>query len=112
MSTNQPRSSNIFLFHGEDDFSLRRKIDHWKREFAKKYSASSINVLDADNLVDPELIAKLKNELAPSLFSSKKLIIIRNCLPRKADSSRAEFLLGFVPQIPKDYFVIFWESTK
>ncbi len=112
MATNPSPSSNVFLFYGEDDFSLRRKIEHWKSEFAKKYSGSSISILDAESAGDIDLIKKLKDELAPSLFSSKKLIVVRNALPRKADSPAAGFLLEFVPQVPKDIFLVFWEANK
>ncbi len=105
--------SNVFLFYGEDDFSLRRKIDFWKTEFAKKYSASAITVVDAANLSELDLISKLRSELAPSLFSAKKLLIVRNSLPRKASQTDlSEFFLNFISLIPKDYFVIFWETSK
>ena len=106
------KSKNIYLFYGSDDFSLKRKVDRWKEEFAKKYSTNSISILDSESLSEIELIKKLKNELAPSLFSDKKLLILRNILPRKADSSVAEFLLELIPQIPKDYFLIFQEFAK
>ena len=72
---NEPKS-NVYLFYGEDDFSLRRKIDFWKTEFAKKYGSSSISLVDGENLSESELISQLQTNLAPSLFSSKKLIII------------------------------------
>src|SRR5216683_2889818 len=101
-------SSNIYLFFGEDTFSMRRKIDHWKSEFAKKYSASSIAIVESQNIAEMDLIKKLRDELAPSLFSTKKLLIIKDCLPRKATQTElVDFLLAFVLLIPKDYFVIF-----
>jgi DNA polymerase III delta subunit len=106
-------SSNIYLFYGEDDFSLKRKIDHWKGEFAKKYSASSVAIVESQNTIELDLIKKLRDEMAPSLFSTKKLLIIKDCLPRKATQTGfSDFLLEFIPQIPKDYFVIFAESVK
>jgi len=112
MALNPRNSSNIFLFFGEDDFSLRRKIEHWKTEFAKKYSSSSISILNPEGLSEEDLIKRFRDEMAPSLFSTKKLIIVRNILPRKADSALSDFLLEFIPQIPGDFFVIFWEQQK
>ena len=47
MPTNPNPSANLFLFYGEDDFSLKRKLDHWKVEFAKKYSPQAVIFLDA-----------------------------------------------------------------
>lgn len=104
-------SSNVYLFYGEDDFSLRRKIDRWRSEFAKKYSASSVSFFDAENIAGTELVSQLQDHLAPSLFSNKKLIVIRNGLPSNADQTvLAEFLLTFARSAPADYFIVFWQS--
>jgi DNA polymerase III delta subunit len=106
-------SSNIFLFHGEDNFSLQRKVDHWKTEFAKKYSPNAITVIEAENSGEVEIIKSLQTHLSPSLFASKKLIIVRDGLPSKATQTQlAEFLLNTLDNIPKDFFVIFWQSSK
>ncbi len=104
---------NIYLFHGEDDFSLRRKIDIWKNEFAKKYTAQAVTFLDGSEMAEGGLLKELQNQLAPSLFTSKKLLILRNVLPKKADQEKlAEFLLGLPQTAPQDYFIVFWQTTK
>jgi DNA polymerase III subunit delta len=106
-------SSNIFLFYGDDDFSLRRKIEHWKTEFAKKYSISAISNIQASELSEADIIMRLKTEFSPSLFTTKKLIIIRDALPNKAAQVElAEYLLNSMDSVPKDFFVIFWQSQK
>ncbi len=105
--------SNIFLFYGEDSFSLQRKIDHWKKEFAKKYSQTSIVQIDASQISETEIIKSLQTHFSPSLFASKKLIIIRDGLPSKASQTQLpEFVLNVLDSIPKDFFVIFWQSQK
>ena len=107
------KATNIYLFSGQDDFSLRRKIDLWKSEFAKKYSAQAISFLDGSELSENELITQLQDQLAPSLFSSKKLIIIRDGLPAKAtQTALAEFVLGLPGKIAKDFIVVFWQTQK
>lgn len=104
---------NIYLFYGGDDFSLRRKIDLWKAEFAKKFGVAGVIFFDAQDWPDQETANKLQDELSPSLFASKKLIIVRDSLPKKADQKDlAEFFLGLPDKLPKDYFLIFWETTK
>jgi DNA polymerase III delta subunit len=104
---------NIYLFYGEDDFSLRRKVDSWKQEFAKKFGAAGVIFFDAQNFSSPELVNKLTEELSPSLFAAKKLIIVRDCLPRKADQTNlADFLLGLSVAMPPDCFLVFWETSK
>ena len=111
MSTNN--STNIFIFFGDDDFSLRRKVDHWKSEFAKKYSAAAISLIEGDGLAETEIIKKLQTELSPSLFASKKLIIVRDCFPTKAAQTQlADFLLNSLDTVSKDFFVIFWQSNR
>ncbi|OGE82803.1 MAG: hypothetical protein A3B10_03805 [Candidatus Doudnabacteria bacterium RIFCSPLOWO2_01_FULL_44_21] len=116
---------NIYLFFGEDDFSLKRKIELWKAEFAKKYSPQAVVFFDAAEFSELDLISKLTAELAPSLFSAKKLLIVRDGLPKKTEPARlasesvagrqeklAEFLLK-LPQItPKDFFIVFWQTSK
>ncbi|MEO8065831.1 MAG: DNA polymerase III subunit delta [Candidatus Doudnabacteria bacterium] len=105
--------NNIYLFYGEDDFSLHRKIDRWKARFIEKYSASAISFLDGENLDETNLIKSLENILAPSLFAGKKLIIIRDGLPKKTEQEKlAEFLLDLPNHAGSDNFIIFWQSTK
>jgi DNA polymerase-3 subunit delta len=105
--------TNVYLFYGEDDFSLRRKVEQWKTEFAKKYSAAAVVFLDAADLSEAELIKKLETELTPSLFSSKKLLIVRDGLPKKSDQERlAAFLLKLAATLSPDDFVVFWQTTK
>lgn len=105
--------SQIYLFYGEDDFSLRRKLDKWKEEFAQKYSPLAISFFDGTELPEAELIKRLQDQLAPSLFSSKKLIIIRDGLPKKTDQENLiNFLLDLPLMVPKDFFVVFWQTNK
>jgi len=105
--------SNIYLFFGQDDFSLRRKVDAWKTEFVKKYGAGGIIFFDGQNFGEPQLIEKIKIELSPSLFASKKLIIIRDGLPRKAEQKDlGDFLFSLPDLVPADYFLVFWETQR
>lgn len=109
--TKTETKSNIYLFSGEDDFSLRRKIDLWKTEFAKKYSAQAVSFFDGAELSEADLIKNLQDQLAPSLFSSKKLIIIRDGLPTKAtQTALIDFVLGL--SVPKDFLLVFWQTSK
>ncbi|OGE88914.1 MAG: hypothetical protein A3J07_04365 [Candidatus Doudnabacteria bacterium RIFCSPLOWO2_02_FULL_49_13] len=122
MASPAETKSNLYLFYGQDDFSLRRKIDRWKEEFAKKYSSMAISFFDPTlregwgdraELLETELIQRLQDQLAPSLFSSKRLIIIRDGLPKKADQEKLiSFLLELPAQVPKDFFVIFWQTSR
>ncbi|MBI2607894.1 MAG: hypothetical protein HYW51_03650 [Candidatus Doudnabacteria bacterium] len=106
-------SSNVFLFFGEDDFSLQKKITHWKAEFAKKYSGNSITLIDVQELSEQELSKKLEEVFTPSLFSSKKLIVAKDILPSKAAQEQFGLkLIAFIERLPQEYFLIFWQTKK
>ena len=100
-----PSSNNIFLFTGEDDFSMQGKINLWRGEFVKKYSAESIVLIEGENAPEQELSDQLRQALSPSLFSAKKLIIVHNGLP-------LETVWQLMDNLPKDYFLVFWQSKK
>lgn len=106
-------SNGVYLFFGEDDFSIHRKIALWKSEFAKKHAGSDIISLAAEDLSELELAKLLEDNLAPSLFSSKKLIIAKNFLPTKAaQAGLTEKILEIIEKIPADYFLVFWQTQK
>ncbi|MBX4187766.1 MAG: hypothetical protein KW793_01370 [Candidatus Doudnabacteria bacterium] len=105
--------TQAYIFFGEDDFSLRRKIDTWKREFAKKYSADSITFLERGDKNESEMVNLLEQALSPSLFSTRKLVIARDYLPvRAAESKLGEYLLAKIKVLPKDFFLVIWQSGK
>ncbi|OGE74325.1 MAG: DNA polymerase III subunit delta [Candidatus Doudnabacteria bacterium RIFCSPLOWO2_02_FULL_42_9] len=113
MTDKSQPSSNVFLFYGEDQFSVVRKIDHWKKEFAKKYSVQALVQIEGAELAESDIIKNLQTHLSPSLFATKKLIIVRDGLPAKATQTElADFLLNTVPNVAKDFFVVFWQTTK
>jgi DNA polymerase III delta subunit len=65
-----------------------------------------------ENQSEIELVKLLETQTAPSLFSSKKLIIARNCLPTK--SSQTILIAGItklMENLPQDYFLVFWQDS-
>jgi len=98
---------------GEDDFSMQRKVDLWRAEFAKKYSSTSITIIDGETCPPHELVKNLQQAVAPSLFSSKKLIIVKDGLPNKADQKElADAIIKTVDELSKDFFLVFWQTKK
>lgn len=105
--------AQAYIFFGADDFSLRRKLDTWKREYAKKYSADCIVHLERGEGSESDMVGQLEQALSPSLFSSRKLVIARDFLPAKASEEKlAEYLLQKVTSLPKDYFLILWQTSR
>lgn len=106
-------NSQAYIFLGSDDFSLRRKIDTWKREYAKKFSADSIVQLERGEGGESEMVSQLEQALSASLFSSRKLVIAKDFLPTKAAEEKlGEYLLQKIQSLPKDYFLILWQTSK
>ncbi|MCK5466036.1 DNA polymerase III subunit delta [Candidatus Parcubacteria bacterium] len=74
---------NISLFFGEDDFTVAEEIKKAKEGFAGKFGEMNIFEIDwgNQNLSEKEKLSELQNELMTnSLFSSDKLLIIKNAL--------------------------------
>lgn len=71
----------IHLYFGEDDFTIAEKIKKDKELFEKKFGG--INIFEIDwqdqNISEEEKLSRLQNGLmANSLFSSDKLLILKN----------------------------------
>ena len=87
-------NKNISLFFGEDDFTIAEEIKKAKEGFAGKFGEMNIFEIDWENktLSEKEKLSELQNELmANSLFSSDKLLIIRDAL---FSSTKTEALSG------------------
>ncbi|MCK5084479.1 MAG: DNA polymerase III subunit delta [Candidatus Pacebacteria bacterium] len=89
---------NINLYFGEDDFTIAEEIKKEKEDFEKR--SGSINVHEVNwndqNLSKDEKMGKLQDGLmSGSLFSSDKLLIIKNSLfslsrKKKEDEDKEE----------------------
>ena len=76
-------NNNLSLFFGEDDFTIAEEIKKAKEDFAKNFGEMNISEIDWENqnLNEKEKSSELQNELmANSLFSSDKLLVIKNAL--------------------------------
>jgi DNA polymerase-3 subunit delta len=76
-------NKNIHLYFGDDDFTVTEKIREEKEAFEKKSGSINIHEIDWNNqnLSRDEKLGKFKDALmSGSLFSSDKLLIIKNSL--------------------------------
>ncbi|MGE5393051.1 MAG: DNA polymerase III subunit delta [Candidatus Saccharibacteria bacterium] len=109
---NNPKNG-IYLFYGEDGFSVTRKVERWKSEFVKKYSASALTVIDGEGLEEKEIVSRLETAVSPSLFAAVRLVIAKDCLPRKASAENlAAKVLEIAGRPSTDCFLVFWETGK
>ncbi len=74
---------NINLYFGDDDFTIAEEIKKEKEAFGKKSGSINIHEIDWNNqnLSKDEKLGKLQDSLmSGSLFSSDKLLIVKNSL--------------------------------
>lgn len=110
-NSQQKTSSPVYIFYGEDDFSLFKKVERWKEEFAKKFGASGVVVIDASTCSEADLIDKLNQVRAPSLFANKKLVIVKDGLPSKASQEEVgELILKIISDKTLTDFFVFYSS--
>lgn len=76
-------NKTIHLWFGEDDFSMSEELGKRKADFAKKYGGMNIYEIDwkYDGADEREKMSRLQVGLSSdSLFSSNKLLILKNIL--------------------------------
>lgn len=96
-----------YLFYGQDNFSIRKKLDSWRERF-KDIDQSGINLieLDGQNLN----FAELENSvLAPPFLSKNRLVIVKNILVANKDKSLKEKIGKLLPTIPSSTILLFVE---
>jgi len=93
MSRADLETTNIHLFFGADDFTMREEINREKEKFSKEFGELNIIDLDFENNVsdEREKMSALKNALlTDSLFGSDELIVLRNFLDGREKKEMAE----------------------
>ncbi|MEA1936523.1 MAG: DNA polymerase III subunit delta [Patescibacteria group bacterium] len=89
----EKKIKNIYLYFGEDDFTIAEEIKKAKESFEKEFKNAEISEIDWNdgNLNEQEKMARLQNGLmANSLFGIDKLLIIKNTLFSKKSESAYE----------------------
>lgn len=102
----------VFLFFGNDAYSLNAKVAHWKREFEKKYNGDmNINILPVSGPNAKELKAREIFEVCASMpfLAEKRLTIVKNFISEGAAEEISE-LARILPQIPDFCVLVFAEQ--
>jgi len=103
----------IFLF-GEDSFRSLEKLAEIKNKFLEKNSPAPAGLFDFAEK-DWNIDEILLNISSGGLFSSKKLVIIKNLISYKKDFENEKlekFLKSEAKMEKSDLILIFWESGK
>lgn len=105
---------NIFLFHGDDSYTITKKIALWKEAFEKKYGPQTISVIDAEShgLTEDELLGMCKRSIVgQSLFASESFVIVKNLFSSKAYREKlGNFFLEAIPSLSASTFLLFVEQ--
>lgn len=94
----------ITTLTGQNSYELRRKLASIKDDFIKKYGDSGVESIDGENVAVQELPSLLQGV---TLFSPKRLVILRNVSKNKLV---AEKLQEFLKTIPDDMHLVLVEE--
>lgn len=106
-------ASQIFLWHGENDYEIREKVNAWTVLFEKKHTGLNIIVLDAKSISSDTLFSELKNALqVDSLFGANKLIILKNFLIAKSKlpDEIKDLIINSFEKLSPTFFIVFTQS--
>lgn len=105
-------SPHLFLFTGDDTFSLHEKVIFWIEQFTKKYGQGKINTVDGSIQSSTPLVSQLKNHLqSNSLFATTSLVIIKNILKSKQSAEVKEYLKTYLPKTSEKTFLVLQEDS-
>ena len=102
----------IYLFYGEDSWTLAQELKNLKSQFALKYGMSGIEEMSLGKETDSELTGRLRDALSSQgLFSTKKLLLLRNFLGALNKFPEAEsYLAASMPKLSEDITLVFLQT--
>lgn len=106
----------LFFLYGEDSFRSNKRVLEIKNKFqTNDNSQAGLSSFDAQ--IEKNTLNKIETALKnTSLFSNKKLLIIRNIISASPADEQAKILIFFKKnletlQFNSDCIIIFWEDT-
>jgi DNA polymerase III delta subunit len=100
-------AARIFLFHGPDSYTARKKAEQWQSAFAQKHTSRGIIRLQAQ---EEGFLKHLAAALTESgLFSETRLVICRGIfdLPAEEQVKAGELM----ENLSNDVFLVIWEEA-
>lgn len=99
----------VFLFFGQDTYSLNKKLSFWRSEFEKKHGGDmNISIINGGDSNAQEIF-----QCAASVpfLGEKRLLIVKNFLSEGDDRERAA-LAELLPRIPDSSVAVFSETNE
>ncbi len=103
----------IYLFYGDDTYSLAQAIKNLKTKFVKENSISGVEKVEISDDRTDESLRTILQELLQSqgLFSRSKLVILQNFLEQINKFPKSEaYLLGALSNLGKEAMIVFVEG--
>lgn len=85
----------IYFLYGDNDFLIDQRVTELKKQFAAKYNAGDIHVVDIDSVLPEDLMAQLT---AMSLFTTHQMIVAVGVTNNSEAWSLLETNINYIPE--------------
>lgn len=99
-------AKTVYLFYGDDRFSLNQKLKFWQDEFVKKYGENALEIIYGEKLDTSDFATNL--ETLPFL-SEKRLVVVKNFLDLGKDEEQKK-IASAIENTPDFCLLIFQEN--
>lgn len=96
----------VYLFYGDDRYSLNQKLKFWQNEFVKKYGENSLEIIDGARLDADNFATNL--ESLPFL-SDKRLVLVKDFLDLGKEDKQKQ-IASAIENTPDFCLLIFQEN--
>ncbi len=99
----------VYLFYGEDRYSLNQKLKFWQEEFTKKYGENAIEIIDGATLDTAEFSTNLQS--LPFL-SEKRFVLVKNFLDFSEKEEEEQKKIASAIEDTPDFCLLVFQENK
>lgn len=112
--TQAKQKQHIYLFHGDDTYTIAKNIVAWYETFEKKYNSQAIFEIDVESgeWTEDKLLGACKKSIASkSLFASESFVIVKNIFSNATYREKlGSFFIDSIPTLAPSIFLLFTEQ--
>lgn len=107
-------NQQLFLFHGNDNFTSLENLKSWVNVFKTKYPESSLIFINADEVSYSDFLKDIESRAtAGSLFDEIKLVVVKRINAYFNNKSYdLKSLIKILDMIPEKTFLVFWADRE
>jgi len=104
----------LFLFHGNDNFTSLENVKTWVTVFKDKHPDSSLICINADEVSYTDFLKDLESKAtAGSLFDEVKLVVVKRINAYLGNKSYdLKTLISVLKLLPEKTFLVFWADNE